>query len=522
MPTKDITRRKFVRDAATLAAGATAAVTAMGTQFRSMAASEKRPPNILLLYSDQHNARVLGCAGHPDVKTPHLDQLAARGVRFERSYCQNAVCCPSRTTLLTGLYSRSHGVIFNGQYEQSPNLQGVPLPVHLQAHGYRTGFFGKRHLGKVLDKGWDVADSTLPPGKELCNENYWDWIRQIGQLDAFQSDWDAEFGRQYQRPNRVATMASRISKLTSETTMEAWTARKSIDFIRQSAKDNQPFFCWSSFYRPHQPYTPLQQYFDLYDPSKLQLPGSLTESPEHLPLVLRRRRLSYTPCWDLARGAKDPNLYRFFLACYYGCMTEINHHIGTILDVLQETGQADNTIIVYTTDHGDFVGYHGLVEKAADGHNVYEETLRVPLIISYPQGGVHRGVVCNDLVQTTDLYPTLLDLAGVQRPAHYDLPGLSLVPTLTEQKPTGRQVAFSENMVQVTAVSDRYKLGVWIKRFEPNYPDMLFDREQDPLELNNLIGRPEVATVEKALRREIAAWIARTPNATDLPLQPAV
>jgi len=447
--------------------------------------------------------------------------LAARGVRFERSYCQNAVCCPSRTTLLTGLYARTHGVIFNGQYERRPNLQGLPLTIHLKAHGYRTGAFGKRHLGKVLDQGWDVADSTLKRELESCDENYWDWIRQIGQWETFQRDWDAEAGGHY-TPNRAATMASQISELTPETTMEAWTANKSIDFIRTAAKGDQPFFCWSSFYRPHQPYTPLRKYFNLYDLQHLQLPGSLSEPPDHLPLILRRRRLSNTPCWDLARGAKDPNLYRFFLACYYGCMTEVDHHIGSILHVLQETGQAGNTIIVYTTDHGDFVGHHGLVEKAADGHNVYEETLRVPLMISYPQGGVHEGGVCQDLVETTDLYPTLLDLAGVPRPAHYELPGRSLVPTLTERKPTGRKVAFSENMVQITAISERYKLGVWIKRFEPNYPDMLFDREQDSLELNNLIGRPEVAAIEKELRHEIAAWMARTPNATDLPLQPSV
>ena len=478
-----------------------------------------KAPNILLLYSDQHNARVLGCAGHPDVKTPHLDQLAAGGVRFERSYCQNAVCCPSRTTLMTGLYCRSHGVIFNGEYEKRPGLQGLPLAVHLKANGYRTGAFGKRHLGKVLDHGWDVADSTLRPDYEYGNENYWNWIREAGQWDAFQSDWDAEFGGR-RKPSRAATLASRISRLTPEATMEAWTARKTIAFLREASQGDRPFFCWSSFYRPHQPYTPLPEYYKLYDLKKLQLPASLCESPAHLPLVLRQRRRSNTPCWDLAHGAKDPDLYRFFLACYYGCLTEIDHHLGTILQVLEETGQADNTIIVYTTDHGDFAGYHGMVEKAADGHNVYEETLRVPLIVHYPRGGV-RKAVCKDLVETTDLYPTLLDLAGLPRPDHYDLPGRSLAPTLTAGKPTGRKVAFSENMLQITAVSDRYKLGLWIKRFEPDYPDMLFDRQKDPLELVNLIGRPEVAAVERDLRQEIAAWMARVPNTTGMALAPA-
>ena len=285
---------------------------------------------------------------------------------------------------MTGLHSRSHGVIFNGNYERRPNLQGLPLAVHLKTHGYRTGTFGKRHLGKVLDKGWDVTDSTLSPGYEYCGENYWNWIRQAGRWDAFQSDWDAEMGYRY-KPSLRGYHGQPDFQAYTRDHHGGLDGHKTVDFIRQAAKSDQPFFCWSSFYRPHQPYTPLVQYFNLYDPQRLRLPASLSEPPEHLPLVLRNRRLSNTPCWDLARGAKDPNLYRFFFACYYGCMTEIDHHVGAILNVLRETGQADNTIIVYTTDHGDFVGYHGLVEKAADGHNVYEETLRVPLIISDPR-----------------------------------------------------------------------------------------------------------------------------------------
>ncbi|MCL5271293.1 MAG: sulfatase-like hydrolase/transferase [bacterium] len=520
-----LNRRAFMGKA--LAAGALAAAGIAGATggcsalFESIARTgvpSDRRPNILILYSDQHNARVLGCAGHPDVKTPRLDGLAAAGVRFERAYCQDGICCPSRTTLMTGLYPRTHGVLFNGKWEVEPWLRGEPLAAHLRAHGYRTGAFGKRHLGKVLDRGWDVTATTLAPQLEYGDEFYWRWIREIGQWEAFQRDWDAEFGGRH-KPNRAAPMASQVSRLAPEATMEAWTARKAIDFIRHAAGGDQPFFCWCSFYRPHQPYTPLPQYYGLYDIQKLQLPASLTEPADNLPPLMRSWRLNENPPWCLARAARDVNLYRHYIGCYYGCLSEVDYHAGAVLDALEQTGQAGNTIVIYTADHGDFVGYHGMIEKDPGGHNVYEETLRVPLIVSWP-GRLRRGEVREDLVETTDLYPTLLELAGIGRPAGDNLPGRSLAPALTEGAPVGREVAFSENMLQLAAIGERYKLGAWIERPKPGYPDMLFDRAADPLEMRNLHGRPEAADAEKALRAALEEWIERTPVAGEAPLRP--
>ena len=274
-----------------------------------------------------------------------------------------------------------------------------------------------------------------------------------------------------------------------------------------------------SFYRPHHPYTPLPQYYRLYDLQGLHLPASLHEPVEHLPPKLRAVRQSTKNPWCFARAGEDENLFRNFLACYYACMTEIDHHIDTILEVLRQTGQADNTIIVYTADHGDFVGYHGLVEKFPHGHNVYEETLRVPLIVHWP-GHVRRGEVRQDLVELVDLYPTLLEMAGLPWPKGYALAGRPLTPTLTQGKEHGRAFAICENPYMLTVIGPRMKLGAWIERQKGDFPDMLFDRVADPLEVENLMGRPDRADAERELRQQMKAWIDRTPNVTGQPLCP--
>lgn len=470
-----------------------------------------RRPNVLLLFTDQHNAGALGCAGHPDVQTPHLDRLAAESVRFTRAYCQDGICVPSRSSLMTGQYCRTVGVVDNRSQPAKPE-DLLPLARVFRTAGYRTAAFGKRHLPPQIDHGWDEACSHLD--NERSDETYRQWVGRRGELEAFERDWNAEFG--YRLPgNQAAPMACLISRLSPGSTMEAFTAAKTIAFLKNMRDLEEPFFCWASFYRPHQPYTPLEAFADLYDPSSLRLPDTLGEPAESLPPLLRKVRQNKSNPWCLARAARDVSLYRRYISYYYALVTEIDHHVGSILTALDELGMADDTIVIYTTDHGDFVGAHGMIEKCAGGHNVYEDTLRVPLIIRWP-GRVRRDTVADDLVELVDLYPTLLELTGVQRPKGYDLAGRSLAGLLTKGGSLGREAAFSENGVQLAAITQRYKLGVWLER-QGDYPDMLFDRESDPLEAQNLIGRPEVAHIEKRLRDAIQEWIARTPVPSETP-----
>jgi len=469
-----------------------------------LAAAERRggPPNILLLYADQHNAGVLQCAGHPDVRTPRLDRLSSEGVRFSRTYCQDGVCVPSRASMMTGQYCRTLGVLDNSSWGGGPT-GFIPLAEYLQDKGYRTAAFGKRHLPRTLDIGFDRTCTILDPKNEKSDEYYWDWVEQRGQMEAFMRDWMGERGQ-----GKGVPMASHVSDLEPENTMESYAARKTVEFLREMNRRKQPFFCWTSFLRPHQPYTPVKKYADTYDPAKIQLPPSLYEPKENLPPGMSRLRQNENTPWCLARAARDVNLYRLYIACYYALVTEVDRHVGDILDTLEREGMADNTIVVYTADHGDFVGAHGMIEKSAAAHNVYEDTLRVPLIVRYP--GVRKDVSASDLIELIDLYPTLLDLAGIDHPQDYRLPGRSLSALLKHGQPLGRSFAVSENLAQVTVITERHKLGKWIVPQANGYGDMLFDRELDPYETHNFAGDPAYAEIEKDLRAQIDRWARRT------------
>ncbi|MBN1670129.1 MAG: sulfatase-like hydrolase/transferase [Kiritimatiellae bacterium] len=477
-----------------------------------------KKPNILLLFSDQHNAGVLGCEGHPDVKTPALDRLACTGVRFTRAYCQDGICVPSRASMMTGQYPRTVGVLYNTDPAPMPE-RFEPLPAMLRRNGYRTGAFGKRHMPRSLDGGWDIACTTLTANHDPSDEYYREWIEQRGKQDAFLRDWRAETGGAHAAP-----MASLLSDLAPEETMEAYTAQKTIAFLEDAAQGDRPFFAWCSFYRPHQPYTPLPMYADMYEPSKIRMPDSLREPAENLPPLLQHYRSNEKPPWCLGRAAENEDLYRMYIAYYYALVTEIDHHVDAVISALERLGLADNTIVIYTSDHGDFVGAHGMIEKIAHGHNIYEDTLRVPLIVSWP-GKARRGAVVDDLVELVDLYPTLLDMAGIDPPDKpYSLPGRSLTPTLVEGAALGREYAVSENWSQVSVIGRDHKLGVWIAPPKAmserprhrisgfrDFGDMLFDRNTDPLELTNIAGKPEAAAVEKDLRAKLAEWEKKTP-----------
>ena len=469
----------------------------------------RRKPNILLLFSDQHHAGVMGCAGHSLVKTPNLDKLANDGVRFGRAYCADGICVPSRTSMFTGLYPRTTGVLYNSDVPPHPERLH-PLHSLLRANGYLTGCFGKRHFPRGLnERDWDDSATTINPKLDPSDENYWDWVRRQGQYDSHERDFKGSHG---------ASLMAHISRTPPEKRTTAYAADKSIAFLRKARQEDRPFFCWTSFIYPHQPYTPLEQWAKLYDLDRVELPGNVSEPVEHLPRRMREWRTRTKPPWNCGTAARDPAIYRRYVAYYYALVSEIDFHLGRVLSALEDLGLADDTLIIYASDHGDFVAGHGMVEKCAVGHNVYEDTLRVPLLFHWPREFA-RGRTYTGLTELIDLYPTLLELTGIPRPAGgYELPGRSLVPILTGGNLAGKPYVVSENWSQVTVIGERYKLGQWIAPprkyatwdWGKTHPGMLFDRQSDPLEVNNLIDTPGVKHVEKDLRECLAQWEART------------
>ena len=495
-------RREFLKSM-----GAAGAALVVGP-LRGAAAKPTKRPNVLLLFSDQHHAGVMGCAGHPAVRTPHLDRLADEGVRFSRAYCPDGICVPSRTGIFTGLYPRTTGVLYNA--DAPPRTNGLfPLHKLLQANGYRTGAFGKMHLPRgIRESGWDRSATTISPKQDPSDENYNDWIRRRGQYESHVRDFTG---------SHKASLMAHLSQTRAENRTTAYAASKAIEFLRQCKAAGKPFFCWCSFIYPHQPYTPLARWAKLYDVDKTALPGNVSEPADNLPPALRNWRRRTTPPWNCGTAAKDHTIYRRYVAHYYALVSEIDHHIGAVLTELKRLGLDENTIVIYASDHGDFVAGHGMVEKCAVGHNVYEDTLRVPLIFRW-RGRFKGGAVRDDLVSLLDVYPTILDLTGVRRPpGARTLDGVSLAPTLRSGKPLDRQYIISENWSQVTIISERYKLGVWQepgRRYAQwdfrKHGDMLFDRQTDPLETKNLANTPALAAEEKRLRAALAQWLKRT------------
>jgi arylsulfatase A-like enzyme len=492
---------------------------------------KRRRPNVLLLFTDQHRADVMGCEGHPDVETPALDRLAGRGTRFTRAYCQDGVCVPSRSSLFSGLYPRTLGCLDNDDRSRVME-EAVSLQSALRANGYATGAFGKRHLYLGCDEGWDRACGY---GGDESAPNYFSWVVEQGYGDEFARDWAAEWGASHPRgPKgaerfRAAPLSAQVTELPDDMTMEAYTRRESLAFIRDQVEAGTPFFCWSSFYRPHQPYTPLRKHFDRFDRSRwgrgaragdgIAKPPAFDQAPEALPPMLAGRRRARGLPWCLATAHEDEQLFRDAIAAYYACMAEIDDHIGLMTEELERLGVLEDTIVVYTSDHGEFAGAHGIMEKVAHGHNVYEETLRVPLIVSWP-GRVRTGEASAELVELVDLYPTLLELSGCERPEGPHAPqGRSLAGHLRDGTPVGRRFAVSENWSRVSIVTDRYKLGRWLDpRVDPRrdwraFGDMLFDREADPHELVDLAGRPDDGPVVRELLGLYEEWARRTPSA---------
>jgi arylsulfatase A-like enzyme len=505
------------------------AFTALCSVLTPVAAKSKskQKPNVIFIFSDQHRADVMGFQGHPDVITPNLDAMAKGGVVFNRAYCQNAISAPSRMSMFSGLYPRTIGALDNTLLETTAINSAKSLQSVLQANGYTTYAFGKRHLDSAADEGWNVNASHM--AKESPENNYVMWIEQQGFADEFGYDWAAEFGKYPEGNSKSGTkyptakMGTRTTKLPEDKTMEAYSTQKTLDVIRNHQKSGEPFFCFTSYYRPHQPYNPLPKYLAMYDITKwgrgtlykdgLKMPESMHQPADQLPPMLADLRKSKNGIWCLGLAAEDEQLYRDYIGAYYALVTEIDALIGEIFAELEKTGMAENTIVIYASDHGDFVGAHGMIEKAAMGHNVYEETLQVPMMF-YWKGKFPAGYKNDDLVGLIDIYPTLLELTGIRQPAtKYPLQGISLAKTLTKKIPTKRKYIVSENWSQATVITKDHKLGIMLdptvaaaKRDYRSFGDMLFERKTDPFELNNLINEPQLQPVAEQLRRYYAEF----------------
>lgn len=471
-------------------------------------------PNVLMVLSDQHNASLLECAGHEQVKTPNLNRFAQDGVRFANAYTQNTICTPSRVSILSGQYCHNHGI-----YGLSgPTPEGLDnFMRHFKRHGYRTAGFGKLHLPNSprnwiaddLDRFGDTYE--LPDGTHGDSE-YLRYLEQHGvrkKEDSWHNPW--KYG-----PGTISHDA-RPSELPYEHTQEVWCAREAMKFIEE--EPDQPFCIQVAFQKPHHPLLPNQKFWDMY-PEDLDLPPTVNLEPGHRPGPFQAAWENFHGRdWDYKDLGEDwedgaRRAWRGTLAC----ITQVDDVFGRLLNFLEEQNLADDTIVIYGADHGAYHGIHGIEEKAPGICS--DAVCHVPMIWRVP-GMDSAGEVREQLTENVDMCPTLTSLCGL--PPMETVDGLDASEILAgEQEDELREIAVTEN-----AFNKALRWGKW--RFvhyqsdlfeEDEDPGELYDMEADPLETNNLYHDPDHQDVVNTCRRLLLEWVIRTTRLTTT--QPAV
>ncbi len=469
-------------------------------------------PNILMILADQHNAGWFGGIGHPQARTPNFDAFMGSAVRFTNAYAQNTICTPSRISILSGQYCHNHG---------SYGLSGPSAPApgnlfrHGRAHGYRTAAYGKTHL-PTSPRNWladdlDEFGDTYEMADGLFGRSaYLDELESLGLRDV-EDSWHNTSGTYGQGSIRMDAMPSRMPY---EHTQEVWCARRAMRFMQEAG--DRPFCIQVAFQRPHHPLLPQQRFWDLY-PEDLELPETFRQAVEHRPPHFRRIwEAQRGQPWDYAREGEDVETgFRRAWRGTLACVSQIDDVFGMLMRFLDEQGLAENTIVVYSSDHGAYHGIHGIREKAPGICS--NEVCRVPLLYRVP-GVTAGGTTQPALVENVDLAPTLLSLCDL--PPLDCADGLDLSGLLRDGTGEPHRAVFTENAWSRSVRWDRWRLVHYPQgMFDGADEGELYDLEDDPCESRNRYRDPACrATVEEG-RRLLLDWLIQTTRVTTV--QPA-
>lgn len=483
----------------------------------------RRAPNILLITSDQQHYSTLGLV-NDRIRTPALDRLGREGVRFDRAYCPNPTCTPTRASILTGMYPSQHGAWSLG----TKLFEDVPtIGAQLAQAGYATSLVGKAHFQPLASEpgyeslecqpvlrdldfwrrfhgpwyGFDHVEVARMHGCEShAGQHYAIWMEEKGL-----ANWRDYFMPYPGKPGDFELWFSkRCWELPEPYHYNYWTSEKTIEQIERARAADRPFFCWASFHDPHPPYIVPEPWASLYDPADM-VPGRLTpgeheRNPAHFGLTQQERPNFHALFHEdqAVHGAHshlhDREALRKDMAVYYGMVSFMDQEIGRILDRLEALGMAEDTLVVFTTDHGHFLGQHGLIAKAL--HH-YEDLLRVPFLVRWP-GQVPAGEVSGAIQNLVDLAPTFLQAAGVEVPG--TMTGVAQLDTWRGGD-AARTWSVTENRHTRTKfhartyVDERYKLTV----YRTGDDGELFDLREDPGEVRNLWHDPAAAQIKSRL-----------------------
>ncbi|MHC4624872.1 MAG: sulfatase/phosphatase domain-containing protein [Planctomycetota bacterium] len=469
-------RREFLKTAG-LSVAALGIGGCFGQAGSSLPNKQTDRPNIIFIMADDHASHALGCYGSRINKTPNLDRLAREGMRFDNCFCTNSICAPSRAVILTGKYSHINGKIDNTRENPFDGGQQT-FPKLLQKAGYETAMIGKWHL------------RTEPTGFD-----YWNVLPGQGK---YHNPEFIEMGE-------TKKYSGYVTDLITDFCL-AWLKKR---------KTDKPFLLMYHHKAPHRNWQPDGKHAKMYEDVDIPVPETFDDDYETRSNAAREQQMTIArhfrvpgdtkvkPPEGLSGDALKHWKYQRYMQDYLRCVASIDDNVGRLLDYLDESGLAANTVVVYTSDQGFFLGDHGWFDKRF----MYEESLRMPLLIRYPKE-IRRGSANSDIVLNLDFAPTFLDFAGVTVPA--DIQGRSFRSLLKGKAPRDWRTSMYYHYYEYPgahAVKRHY--GIRTKRYKliHFYYDIdaweLYDLQRDPNELNNLYGNPAYGNIVRVLKAEL-------------------
>lgn len=439
-------------------------------------------PNVVFILTDDQRWDQLGCAGHPFLKTPHIDRLAEEGAYFENMFVTTSLCSPSRASFLSGLYANTHGVVNN--FTDYPH-DLASFPKQLQTDGYQTAYIGKWHMGE--------DDDTIRPGFDY-------WVTHKGQGDYFDTTFN------------VQTKTSQPKRSVFKGYYSTVVTDIAIDWLETQQESEKPFCLILGHKAPHTPFTPEPKYEHDYDNIPIGYPRSafrLEGKPKWVEQRLDTWHGIYGPIYGFRKNFPDRSAssvldFDRFVQHYTACIRSIDDSVGRVYAALLTYGMLENTIVVFAGDNGMFLGEHGMSDKRA----MHEPSIRVPQIVRYPKV-IKPGTRVPQQVLNIDLAPSLLDLCGA--PAIKNVHGVSWVPALNDPQAKLRDGWYYEYNYEKQFPYTPNVRGVRTDRWKyMRYPHgdggkdrhmaELYDIKNDPGELNNLISTAKPELVQRLSR----------------------
>ena len=477
---------------------------AFGFCFAALSAAETKPLNVLFIAVDDLRPEI-NASGSKLIKTPNLDRIAAKGTTFDRAYCQQAVCSPSRSSLMTGRRPDATRVWDLETHFRTALPDAVTVAQHFKNHGYHT-----MSMGKIFHGGFDDPKSWSVPSQYPKSPQYASEAALKMQSDPANID----------KKGRARGPAVEDADVPDDTYADGKIARLAVKTLGELKQSSKPFFLAVGMAKPHLPFVAPKKYWDLYDPKEIYVPA-FQKLPAGAPGFVGHNNSELRSYGDIPNnGEIGDDLARRLRHGYYAATSYMDAQVGLVLDALEKEGLAQNTVIVLWGDHGWQLGEHGLWHK----HTNFELSARAPLLISMP-GQKSVGRKSASLAEFIDIYPTLADLCGLPKPK--DIEGVSLKPILDDASAQVRPVAISQyprqdagkSLMGYSIRDERWRLTLWRDRKDNTiHATELYDEANDPHETVNVAAKTEHAEVIARLTKFLPPPIApATPENTAAP-----